>query len=1763
MITPQRTLLTKLKNLFPRDIWEWLIPALRQDEQIWHTLQKEDFQAGVIQSVGENAQAWTPARLGTVALNQELPSLLKWPPNQLLPDVQQMAAHAYRDYVQNPSAAMSLAKAQLLALALRENYRATPSWKEVLTSCQPLEAWKTPLACLYTLIDSRHELLSAIPVPLGIHALSATPMPREKAQKELLEFLSLLAVEKQVDWLRAFSASKPKLVSEVAHTLASVKNPRNPHTAELSQRAELYRLAQCPQEALEILHQATEKQKFEQAQLSAQTNTITAQLREDPLRSVTWKEVVAAARTPSGVREHVADIVLLLDTLVEKERLTAAENLVENIAAPYPQHPALLTSIANLALVQGRREDAQKLAQQALESLSENSSAPPALSEILLRLGLYEDSVKAAQHTLATHPNHWETLSTLAKAQNALEHYAEATESASLAATLAPDQLDLRRNFAHYLENAQDWDSALEEWEQIVKTLEDKNSSTSTAKSSPPVDDQLSQAGCALKAGKADTAAQICQKILHISPKKGEAHIILGKSLSALGNPKQAVEHLKQATELAPHLAVSWLALAEIQLENGESVRAIRTLSAGVNSAAQGAEIQLALGKIHHARDEHALALSAFEKAVELSESEGASADVQSQAYLELGKSLHRLGRLEDARRTLKGLVKRSPKNMSAALVYGKVLLELGAARNALPYLKKVVDANPSEAEAYIAYAQAHLNIGINFEAAIEALRQALDCKATHEQQGLALVLQGEAFTAVGDSASALDAYRAAMENSAHLAPVWEKRAKLGMGKAALAAGETEIALATLQDCYQSDVHNLDAAHALARAYHHANLNSKAQEILREAFELAPNDLDNLSLTADFALELGAGAIAIPVLQNIIQLAPQRASAYLQLGQTQSLNGDTKQAAQTFSQLCTLENPSAEALLQAGEELSNLGEVQKAITCLERSVQICESNPANKNLLPQTQSLLAACYQAKGDSAQALATLDKAIIAQLNNPKWRLQKVELLTSLGRHQAALASLHNALEQSPQNPDLHYKAALLYRQIGDGATALEHALESERGYLSLGEDAALNRNHALALSANLAWFQLQESRARVILSEGIDSILETLTDTQYQLLDGACLYAELLLANNQEIEAAQILTELLSITTHPPRVKALQARLTSRQGNFGESQHIFEEAIEAHKKQKSENVSISSCLALGQAAQELQNWNQAIELFSQGVEIAPTENIARLHLGRALVRRAEIHRLSEDLRVLRNTPGSESISASTRKLFKTLLCSKDEVASSNPQFRKWRVRGEAVFTPSAETAAALGELPPEEENLAAQIAALRYSHAPRKALHLAQNCFSAIKENSILAVQTALALMPADAQKAHQAAQMTFNGQSTLESPLLYALEAITAQNKGDFKASHQAIQTALSSWENEPRWQALAGEVAPSPQEAIPHFEEAVRLESTYAGHHLALGKAYLEAGQIEAAISTLRQSTRLDSSQTQAWIVLTLAYKRVPDLEKATNCARQALKHSPENVIAQKQLATLALEREDYSEAEKYLTLLLKRQPQDVELLELLAQSLSAQNRPKQAVEALSKAIALHKQPLALQLKRATLLHQTEGLSASLNALRDLAEEHPQRHEVLFPLAEAWAEAGEHKMAIQTAQQALNSNHGGTTLAEKAELHLFMGRLLRQTGQLDQAVHHLHQALKLAPQSGEAYIELGQAEQKRRQYDKAIKALNQAIKHSPQELRGYYHAGLVLKELNDYAQAERMLRQAAKLAPNDLRIRRQLGVLATLNLVHG
>jgi tetratricopeptide (TPR) repeat protein len=464
------------------------------------------------------------------------------------------------------------------------------------------------------------------------------------------------------------------------------------------------------------------------------------------------------------------------------------------------------------------------------------------------------------------------------------------------------------------------------------------------------------------------------------------------------------------------------------------------------------------------------------------------------------------------------------------------------------------------------------------------------------------------------------------------------------------------------------------------------------------------------------------------------------------------------------------------------------------------------------------------------------------------------------------------------------------------------------------------------------------------------------------------------------------------------------------------------------------------------------------------------------------------------------------------------------------------------------------------------MAALIAAYRNSRQLVYASQIALSQIDNLGQNPGLDLQVALALLkikPNQAYKAAASALETARRRNDPQTPFYFVGLTLAAKQVGEQDTAEETIQKALSYWDDEPRWYALAAEIAEDYNNSVNYFQKAVDMEPEYPGHYLALGRKHLQAKQSLLAINSFEKALSINPELIEAWIEKALAKQSLGRMPEALISINQALKLAPEHKQARKTAALLHFENGTYRESERHLVSLLGQRPNDTDLLALFARTLAAQKQTEQALRVIEKAIDIAADPLDLELLRAGIIKQIDGPTAAVDELRIIGSHHQDRYPLVLDLVATLAEAGEIDQAIRTAQDVLSKEDPGYTNDQKSYLYLTTGRLLRKSGQLDQAVHHLYKSKKLVSPNYQVELELGRVHQERRQFELALEQMEKAIEIEPREAEAYYHAGRVLKDLKKFEQAERMLRKASKLAPNDLKIHRQLGVLVTLNLVHG
>jgi tetratricopeptide (TPR) repeat protein len=1311
-----------------------------------------------------------------------------------------------------------------------------------------------------------------------------------------------------------------------------------------------------------------------------------------------------------------------------------------------------------------------------------------------------------------------------------------------------------------------------------------------------------------LSLGNADLALKHFRQATDLAPTQSEPWLALAHAYQKIGQTEKAQEILRAASQVAPNAPRVHLALGKSYLADHSPTQALASLRKAAKLTAKATSRGNA-------------------KSLESFVAYSGNSDLLNQINLALGETLHSLGHHDEARHILEEAFNHTQESQRSrpelAYAYGKLLMDLGEFRQAIPALQSVVQSQPGEINPRLELSRALLQSGHNpggeasqAKAVLESILSSTD----HSERGYyeAQALMAEACETTGDYLKARDYYRQSLDAPLAEDPAWRARLSLGMGRVALALGQFETSLAAIQESAQIDPDNPLAYRHLAEAYLAAGLLQDSVQAARTALGMRPNDLEMMVWFATHIYALpGINDAnqaellneAFSILQRALQDAPQRTDLIVRLGQWQLRNGERESAYQTFLRLVDLEMPDESSgfveicpsvvsdFYSAAEKLQAIGDGEAAARLLERAIKIkkgTEGRIAHGGPgLAILHATLAELQRKAGVLEKALENLDQAIALRPRESTFQLEKADILVALTQPEAAIVCLdqvlslddeENAASQSDlseKRSQLHFQAANILRKGGRLLAAFEHAQKA----LLIPNDEYRN------LTAELALALLRPEKAAAILAQGEEN-----GETHFESYELTCLRAEQALKAGYDDVAGSYLMLIPEANCQQLRSLAIQARISARRGDHTQALKDLKTALAAVKFPPEElqgtgvtepngEYNLASLRSVSDAALEMAQWAPAMKIIEKVRNLAPQEPLSSYQLVRALTLQAEAQRLCMALEVVQHAPGEEAISSEAFNRFESALQETRRLLDrwTGPEGRdqeipfdelqSWQARGRAAFQPTPENAQALEALPHSPGLVAALIAILGQHGEQAAAAKAAQ----AYPRHPWVLFQLALVLAE---EKPRLALGTIQNAEDLLvqrhyqrphEIPLRHFLLARLAFRNHDLENALKAIQYALASRPDEPRWHAFAAEIylsseakdqPESLEQAIFHLEQAVQLEPDYAPNLLALGNAYLACGDMEGATHVLQEAVRLNPEDASAWFGLARAQKATGQVEQAAFSAEKAIERSDNPVEALLLRAEVDLDTNNPHSALSRAQAALRISPQNPKAMHIAAKSLASQKKPDEALGMLEKAIPMVENNLPLLIERAHVLKDVRGSKAAQEALQDLAQLYPKDPQIHADLAEMLAENGHLAAAVDTAKIALQAKNSPLPAGTQANLHHLIGRQMRRIGQLDQAIQHLDTAVQLNPEATEIYLELGQAYQSRRQFGQALKTYQQAIQFIQGDFRPYYQAGLALKELKDYQSAENMLRKAADLAPEDVTVHRSLGAVVALNLVH-
>jgi protein O-GlcNAc transferase len=296
-----------------------------------------------------------------------------------------------------------------------------------------------------------------------------------------------------------------------------------------------------------------------------------------------------------------------------------------------------------------------------------------------------------------------------------------------------------------------------------------------------------------------------------------------------------------------------------------------------------------------------------------------------------------------------------------------------------------------------------------------------------------------------------------------------------------------------------------------------------------------------------------------------------------------------------------------------------------------------------------------------------------------------------------------------------------------------------------------------------------------------------------------------------------------------------------------------------------------------------------------------------------------------------------------------------------------------------------------------------------------------------------------------------------------------------------------------------------------------------------------------------------------------------LALVRAGQLPQADVVCRDILGHSPGDFNALQLLGNIALQRQDYTQADRWLTAAIAVKPASAMVYSNLAVALLALGRTEEALDCCNTATALQPdfpQALANQGRAlAALGRHAEALASYDRAIAGAPafyDAHAGRTRVLLALerfsaalassdralqlapasAEAWCNRGSALLKLKRPEESLAAFDQALALApDLPEALNNRGTALRDLGRLQEAIDSYELALRLRADFAEAFCNLANIAIDTARPEDAIRLCDRALQIKPDMPEALNSRGTALRVLKRHEEATRTYERLLELSP--------------------
>jgi len=307
------------------------------------------------------------------------------------------------------------------------------------------------------------------------------------------------------------------------------------------------------------------------------------------------------------------------------------------------------------------------------------------------------------------------------------------------------------------------------------------------------------------------------------------------------------------------------------------------------------------------------------------------------------------------------------------------------------------------------------------------------------------------------------------------------------------------------------------------------------------------------------------------------------------------------------------------------------------------------------------------------------------------------------------------------------------------------------------------------------------------------------------------------------------------------------------------------------------------------------------------------------------------------------------------------------------------------------------------------------------------------------------------------------------------------------------------------------------------EEAVTHYNEAVRLKPDYAEAYNNLGDALHGLGRLEEAVASYKKALRLMPDLAGAYYNLGNALQESGRLEEAVAQYREALRHEPGLAEAHGNLGAALEGLGRLEEAVTHLTEAVQLKPDYAIAYNNLGNALQQMGR-------FDEAVTQYKEALRLKPEYAEAYN---NLGNALQGLGRFEEAMAQYKEVL-------------RLKPDSAGACFN-----------------LGNAFQGLGRLEDAVTQYKEALRLEPNFAGAHYNLGNVFQQLSSYHESAAQYREVLKQAPGSAETHNSLGVALVRLGQLEEAAMHFKEALRLKPDyaaaQANLSRALALLKKIN----